>query len=349
MIRFESDYSEGAHQIILDKLQNTNMEQTPGYGEDSYCEAARGLIAAHLNGCQSDIHFLVGGTQTNLTLIAAALRPHQAVIAAASAHINTHETGAIEATGHKVISINTADGRLTDADIRQTYEDHWQDPTHEHIVQPALVYISQPTECGTIYSLQDLELLSNTCQELDLLLYVDGARLGFALAVQGEVPALADLARLTDAFYIGGTKVGALFGEALVINNQSLKRDFRYIIKQRGGLLAKGRLLGIQFQALFEHGLYFEISQYAVQQALRIKAACQAAGYDFLFDSYTNQQFPILPLDMIEKLQKHFAFHIWQKIDDSRSAVRFCTSWATPSEHVDTLIDHLQGGTYEQG
>lgn len=344
MIRFESDYSEGAHQKILNKLQETNLEQTPGYSEDQYCDAARGLITAHLNGQQADIHFLVGGTQTNLTLISAALRPHQAVIAAASAHINTHETGAIEATGHKVVTIESSDGKLTEADIRKTSTDHWQDPTHEHISQPALVYISQPTECGTMYSLQEVEALSQACRELDLLLYVDGARLGYSLVASDQAPVLADLAKLTDAFYIGGTKVGALFGEALVISNKSLAKDFRYIIKQRGGLLAKGRMLGLQFLALFDDDLYFEISKYAVDQAMRIKAACKEAGYDFLYDSYTNQQFPILPQEKIEKLQEHFAFHIWQQVGNNHAAVRFCTSWATPTQHVDVLIEHLQGG-----
>lgn len=341
MIRFESDYSEGAHQSIINKLQTTNLNQTPGYGEDIYCESARELIAARLGNCKADIHFLVGGTQTNLTLIAAALRPHQAVVAACSAHINTHETGSIEATGHRVIALETSDGKLTTADIKQLHYDHWHDPTREHITQPALVYISQPTECGTVYSLQELKNISKACKELGLLLYVDGARLGYALAAEVKTPDLADLAMLTDAFYIGGTKVGALFGEALVISNQTIKHDFRYIIKQRGGLLAKGRLLGLQFQALFEDNLYLELSRHAVEQAMRIKAACQATGYAFLYDSFTNQQFPIMPLDKIKTLQQHFSFHIWQQLDDGRAAIRFCTSWATPTIHVDALIKHL--------
>ena len=302
MIRFECDYGEGAHPRILERLAATNMEQTAGYGEDPHCEAARGYIRELCRMPDADVHFLVGGTQANLTVIAAALRPHQGVIAAESGHINVHETGAIAATGHKVITVPGENGKITAGEVRGVCDSHWRDPTHEHIAQPAMVYISNPSEIGTIYTLAELEEISKVCRKCGLPLFMDGARLGYGLACELCDYTLADIAALCDVFYIGGTKVGALFGEAVVITDAALKRDFRYIMKQRGAMLAKGRLLGIQFEALFEDGLYFEISRQATELAMKLRAACTAKGYPFLVDSMTNQQFPILPNSQIERL-----------------------------------------------
>ncbi|WP_418445684.1 threonine aldolase family protein [Cloacibacillus evryensis] len=341
MIRFECDYGEGAHPRILERLAATNMEQTAGYGEDPHCEAARGYIRELCRMPDADVHFLVGGTQANLTVIAAALRPHQGVIAAESGHINVHETGAIEATGHKVITVPGENGKITAGEVRGVCDSHWRDPTHEHIAQPAMVYISNPSEIGTIYTLAELEEISKVCRKCGLPLFMDGARLGYGLACELCDYTLADIAALCDVFYIGGTKVGALFGEAVVITDAALKRDFRYIMKQRGAMLAKGRLLGIQFEALFEDGLYFEISRQATELAMKLRAACTAKGYPFLVDSMTNQQFPILPNSLIERLKVKFAFSLWQPTDAAHTAVRFCTSWATKEEHLDELIAEL--------
>ena len=341
MIRFECDYGEGAHPRILERLAATNMEQTAGYGEDPHCEAARGYIRELCRMPDADVHFLVGGTQANLTVIAAALRPHQGVIAAESGHINVHETGAIEATGHKVITVPGENGKITAGEVRGVCDSHWRDPTHEHIAQPAMVYSSNPSEIGTIYTLAELEEISKVCRKCGLPLFMDGARLGYGLACELCDYTLADIAALCDVFYIGGTKVGALFGEAVVITDAALKRDFRYIMKQRGAMLAKGRLLGIQFEALFEDGLYFEISRHATELAMKLRAACTAKGYPFLVDSMTNQQFPILPNSLIERLKVKFAFSLWQPTDAAHTAARFCTSWATKEEHLDELIAEL--------
>ena len=338
MIYFNSDYTEGAHPLVLQKLVDTNLEQTSGYGTDDYCRQAADKIKAACGRQDIDVHFLMGGTQTNLTLISAALRPHQGVVSAATGHISCHESGAIEATGHKVLSLTGLDGKLTAAQIRDVFAKHWQDENHEHAVQPKMVYISNSTELGTIYSKTELVAISQACRDNGLILYLDGARLGYALAAPGndlDLPAIADLC---DAFYIGGTKVGALFGEALVITRQDLKADFRYLIKQKGGMLAKGRLLGLQFLALFENGLYNDIARSAVSLALQIKAACQKKGYPFLIESVTNQQFPIIPDAALEIIGKEFTYGFWERIDETHSAVRFCTSWATKEEDVQRLI-----------
>lgn len=337
MIRFDCDYLEGAHPLILRKLAETNMEQTIGYGCDPHCERAVELIKKACGKNDCDVHFLVGGTQTNTTVICAALRPHQGVISADTGHINVHESGAIEATGHKVISLPSPDGKLTAEAIKNCYDVHWNDECHEHIVQPGMVYISQPTEKGTVYSKTELEEIYSVCRKCGLLLYIDGARLGYALASEGCDTTLADIAANCDAFYIGGTKIGALFGEALVINNDNLKKDFRYLIKQKGGLLAKGRLLGIQFEVLFENGLYFEISARAIEAAKRIRGIFENHGCKFLSDSKTNQQFPILKNGEIEKLYEDFSFEKWCAINENETAVRFCSSWATTDENLDAL------------
>ena len=263
MIYFNNDYSEGCHPAVLEALTKTNLEQTPGYGEDCYCRRAADKIRALCGREDLYVQFLVGGTQTNLTVIAAALRPHQGALGPESAHINVHETGAVEATGHKVLSVPSANGKITAKQVRDTVKAHREDSSFEHMVQLKLVYISNPTEYGTLYSLAELEALSEACRELGLYLFLDGARLGYGLAAKGNDVTMEDLARLCDVFYIGGTKVGALFGEAVVISNPAIAEDFRYLIKQRGGMLAKGRLLGVQFDALLEDDLYFKIAEQA--------------------------------------------------------------------------------------
>ncbi|GAA4724740.1 threonine aldolase family protein [Brevibacillus fulvus] len=342
MIRFENDYTEGAHERILQRLWDTNYEQTPGYGTDEHCEKARAYIRKACDREDIDVHFLVGGTQTNMTVIASILRPYQGAVSATTGHIAVHETGAIEATGHKVLTLPSDDGKIRAEQVRELYDAHWNDATHEHIVQPGLVYISHPTENGTTYTKAELEALSKVCRECGLPLFMDGARLGYGLAAKGNDLSLADIARLCDVFYIGGTKVGALFGEAVVITNDALKKDFRYMIKQRGGLLAKGRLLGIQFETLFENGLYGELSRHAVEMAMMIREAFVQKGFSLRYDSTTNQQFPILPDEVLTELGKTYSFSFWEKIDDNHSAVRFCTSWATKKENVEKLIEDIR-------
>ena len=341
MYQFQCDYSEGAHKRIMDRLIETNFEQTVGYGEDSYCAEARNTIKAVLGREDADVHFLVGGTQANATVISSVLRPHQGVLCAGTGHINVHETGAIEHSGHKVMAIPSVNGLLSAESIREAMEKHLAEDGPEHTVQPGMVYISFSSEVGTVYSLEQLTSISNTCKEYGLPLFIDGARMGYGLASEGCDVTISDIAALADIFYIGGTKQGALFGEAVVIVNESLKKDFRYFIKQNGGMLAKGRLLGIQFQTLFEDGLYFELSSHAVSLALRIRDAFAAKGYGFLVQSPSNQQFPILPNDVLERLAKDFKFSIWKKVDQTHTAVRFCTSWATSQEAVMELIKSI--------
>lgn len=342
MLRFDCDYNEGAHPRILEKLVQTNYEQTQGYGEDGYCKAAIHLIKEKCSRQDIDIHFFVGGTQTNLTFISAALRPHQGAISAVSGHINVHESGAIEATGHKVIALPGSDGKLTAEQIQEACDSHFNDPTFEHMVQPKLVYISNPTETGSIYSKAELTALSEACRKNNLILYMDGARLGYALCAEGNDLDFPALSQLCDAFYIGGTKIGALFGEALVICNESLKKDFRYLLKQKGGMLAKGRLLGLQFITLFEDDLYFWMAKHANEMAKLIKEACIRKGYSFLCPSTTNQQFPIMPDEVLKKLKENYAYSYWQRVDEKHSAVRFCTSWATEKEAVLQLVKDIE-------
>lgn len=342
MIRFQCDYAEGAHPSILKMLEETNMEQTVGYGLDPHCEHARELIRNACNAPEADVHFLVGGTQTNYTVIRSVLRPHQGVVAAVTGHINVHETGAVEATGHKVLALESDDGKICAAQVRKLYEQHWADSDHEHMVQPGMVYISHPTENGTLYEKEELKELYETCRELGLPLFLDGARLGYGIMSEASTLTLPEIAKWTDVFYIGGTKVGALFGEAVVITNPALKQDFRYMIKQNGGMLAKGRLLGIQFEALFTDNVYFEIAGRADALAMKLKAAFLQKGYGLRYDSYTNQQFPILPNEHLEKLKDKYSYGFWEAVDDGHTAVRFCTSWATKEEAVDALIADLE-------
>ncbi len=338
MIRFECDYAEGAHPAIMDMLIKTNLEQTPGYGEDHYSDEARKLIR---NLCKDDtlaVHFMVGGTQTNFTVISAALRPYEGVLCAETGHINVHETGAVEATGHKVLPLKSSDGKIDSAQIETAVKAQLVDEAHEHIVKPGMVYISQPTECGTMYTREELKAISEVCHRYDIYLFVDGARLGYALASSQNNITLEDMAELTDVFYIGGTKVGLLFGEAVVIRNEELKKNFRYMIKQKGGMLAKGRLLGVQFGELMKGGLYIKISEEAVRLAMQIKKAFLDKGIKFLYDSPTNQQFPILSAEQIGILKREFAFSDIMDMGNGFRAVRFCTSWATRKCDVDELL-----------
>lgn len=341
MIYFNSDYCEGAHERILERLASTNREQTCGYGEDHYCLAAAEKIKEICGNGSLAVHFLVGGTQTNLTVIAAALRVHQGVIAAETAHINVHETGAIEACGHKVLALASEDGKITAGQIEECYQNHIQDESFEHIVQPKLVYLSQPTELGTLYTKQELAEIARVCKKNKLLLYLDGARLGYGLAAAGNDLEIRDIAELTDVFYIGGTKMGALFGEAVVIQNEAIKEDFRYIIKQKGGMLAKGRLLGIQFLTLFEGSLYQDMADHADRLADKLRVCFQKEGYSFLVENTTNQIFPILPDKVLSELSKKYGYSYQKRIDENSSAVRFCTSWATRPEDVEELIQDL--------
>ena len=342
MIYFHNDYSEGCHPKVLEKLTVTNLEQTPGYGEDAYCAQAADYIRKLCRNDNLAVHFLVGGTQANLTVIAAALRPHQAALGPVSAHINVHETGAVEATGHKVLSVPSADGKITAEQVRHVVLSHRASGSFEHEAQPKLVYISNPTELGTLYTLSELEALSATCKDLGLYLFLDGARLGYGMAAVDNDVTMPDLAHLCDVFYIGGTKVGALFGEAVVISNPAINEDFRYLIKQHGGMLAKGRLLGVQFLALMEDDLYFKLGAHAVKLANRIRETFSKLNVSYLVPGTTNQIFPILPDKLLDELSKNFMFTEMERVDDNHRAVRFCTSWASTVENVEALCNELE-------
>ncbi|MCQ2436808.1 MAG: beta-eliminating lyase-related protein [Clostridia bacterium] len=342
MIRFNSDYLEGAHPRILKRLSETNFEQTPGYGEDKYCESARNVIKDLCKAPNAYVQFIVGGTQTNMILLAAALRPHQGAVAAETGHIAVHESGAIEGTGHKVLTLPHKDGKISAGAVSELCRVHFADESFEHMVQPKVVYLSQPTEYGTLYTREELIAMRGVCDRWNLLLYVDGARLGYALEAPGNDVDLPFLAEVCDAFYIGGTKQGALFGEALVMMNDALKADFRYILKQKGAMLAKGRLLGLQFEELLKDGLYNETSRHAIRLAMKLKQALTDLGYPFYIDSPTNQQFPVMPDSAIEKLSRKYAFANFGRVDATHTCVRFCTSWWTPEENVDALIADLK-------
>ena len=342
MILFHNDYSEGCHEKVLEALVRTNAEQTAGYGEDLYCARAAEKIRKCCGREDAAVHFLVGGTQANLTVIASALRPHQGVLAADSGHINVHETGAIEATGHKVLWLPSLHGKIRAEQILEYVRLHRTDPSFEHTVQPKMVYISNPTEWGTLYSKAELEEIFAACRENGLYLFLDGARLGYGLMAKENDLSLEDIAWLCDVFYIGGTKVGALFGEAVVITDPALKEDFRYIIKQRGAMLAKGRLLGVQFDALMEDGLYFTISAHAARLAAKLRDCFTSLGYEFFMPPQTNQLFPILPGAVRAALAEKYTFIEMDWIDEDRRACRFCTSWATKEENVDALCADLQ-------
>ena len=348
MLRFECDYGEGAAPAVLDLMQKTNFDQTPGYGEDRYCAAAADKIRALCDAPDAAVHFFVGATQANLTVIDAALKPWQGALSADSGHIHVHETGAVEATGHKCLALPSKNGKITARQIRHAVEAHRANASHEHEVQPGLVYISNPTEVGTLYTKAELTEISAACYDLGLYLFVDGARMSYGLMSEANDLSLQDYAALCDVFYLGGTKCGALFGEAVVITNDDLKPDFRYAIKQHGGMLAKGRLLGEQFLALLNgedgsnNSLYFTLAAEADRQAMAIRQALEEKGVKRLHDSDTNQQFFILPDEWYETLSKDFSMSHMGKPDKAHTAVRICTSWATKPENVQALIDAVK-------
>ena len=341
MIYFRNDYSEGAHPKVLQALVETNLVSTPGYGCDEYCACARELLRERFACPNADVHFLVGGTQTNLTAAAAFLRPWEAIIAADTGHIAVHETGAIEATGHKVYVVPGVDGKLTSDAIRTAVRDH-QTGTEEHMVLPRMVYVSDSTELGTIYTRAELQALSDTCRELGLYLYLDGARMAMALTAQGNDLVPEDFAQLCDAFYLGGTKNALLFGEALVIVNNALKPYFRNVMKQHGGMLAKGRLLGVQFAAILQDDLWLQTARHANELAQRLAAALTAMGVPLYAASPTNQVFPIFTNAQVETLRQDFSFEFIARVDENHSAIRFVTSWATRPEDVETLLEAVR-------
>ena len=342
MYLFHNDYNQMCHPRILEKMAQLQSESMTGYGMDEHCQNAADLIRKKCNTEKAAVHFLVGGTQTNLIVIASALRPHQAVLAVHSGHINVHETGAIEATGHKVVAVASDDGKINAQQILDAAYAQQIDESAEHAVQIKMVYISNSTELGTTYTLAELEAISNACRQSGFYLFLDGARLGYALTATGNDITLADYARLCDVFYIGGTKCGAMFGEAVVITNAAIDCDFRYMIKQRGAMLAKGWLLGIQFEALFENDLYFHITANANEKADRLRAVLGEMNYPLLVPGTTNQVFPILPNTLLDRLSDEFTFLRQEVVDDAHTAVRFCTSWATGEEEISALCNAIR-------
>lgn len=338
---FGSDYLEGAHPLILQRLIETNMEKTSGYGTDEYCNMAKEKIRKACNSPEAEIHFLVGGTQTNATVIDALLKSYQGVIAAETGHVNTHEAGAIEFCGHKVLTLDQENGKINALSLKDFLKAYHSDANSEHMVMPGMVYISHPTECGTLYSKKELEEISSVCKEYNIPLYLDGARLVYGLAAYDTDVTLEVIANVCDVFYIGGTKVGALFGEAVVIPKKGLIPHFFTIIKQHGALLAKGRILGIQFDTLFTDDLYLEIGKNAIDMAEKLKIALINKGYKFYLESPTNQQFVILENNHMEKLAQEVSFSFWEVYDKNHTVVRFATSWATTENDVDQFIKLL--------
>ena len=341
MIYFDSDYMAGAHPKVMERLLETNYEQTTGYGTDAYTAKAVTLIREACGTPDARVHLLVGGTQTNATVIDGILARHEGVLAAESGHINVHESGAIEATGHKVLTLPSYQGKVSACDVRNFIKDFYSDETYEHMVAPGMLYISFPTEYGTVYSLEELKDISAACHEADIPLFIDGARLGFGLAASDVT--LKDIARLADVFYIGGTKVGALFGEAVVITNPDLLKHFTPLVKQHGALLAKGRLLGLQFEALFTEDLYFKIGEEAVRKALRLREIFEENGFPAAMDSPTNQQFFVLPNNVIDRLKENASFELWGPRGETETTVRFVTGWSTTDEDIETLKRLVSG------
>lgn len=332
---FMDDYSEGCHPAILKALADSNMQQQAAYGDDVYSQQARALLRGHIGNDDAAVYFIAGGTLTNLIVIASCLRPHEAVIAATTGHITMRETGAIEATGHKIIAMPTDDGKLTAQDIQAALDSNSHFP---HMTKPRMVYISNASELGTLYNKAELQALSVFCRDKGLLLFLDGARLGAALTAPKNDLTLPEITEWVDVFWIGGTKAGALLGEAVVIPNQVLAEDFDFHIKQRGALLAKGRVPGIQFAELFRDTLYFDLTRYANEMAEKLSVGIVGAGYSLLAETETNQVFPILPNALIERLQGKFSFYTWQAVDDETSVIRLVTSWATEEAQVDGFL-----------
>ena len=333
------DYSEGCHPNILKVLNSTNLIQQTAYGDDEYSIKARGLIREHIGHKNTPIYFVAGGTLANIMIASAALRSHEAIIAATTGHIVVRETGAIEATGHKIITVPTDDGKLKPKDIETTLANNAHYP---HMAKPRLVYISNATETGTVYTKTELQELSKVCKRNDLLLLLDGARLGVALTAEVNDLSMKDITDLCDVFWIGGTKAGSLIGEAIVIPNAKIADEFDFHIKQRGGLLAKGRLLGIQFVELFSTGLFFELSQHANAMAQKLSSAISQSGYRFTATTESNQLFPVLPNALVETLEQKYRFYIWEPAPDNHSVLRMVSSWATDEQQIDALISDIQ-------
>ena len=337
MISFESDYIAGAHPKILERFGETNMELLSGYGADPYCESARNKIRESCSCPEAEVEFLVGGTQTNSVVISTMLKDYEGVMAAKTGHVSAHEAGAIEFTGHEVLEIPQKEGKI-DSETLQTYiEDFYADENHEHMVFPGMVYISHPTEYGTLYTKNELEEISQICRTYHIPLFLDGARLGYGLMSRHADVTLQDIAKLCDVFYIGGTKVGALCGEAVVFTKHNKPQHFMNSVKKRGALLAKGRLLGVQFDTLFTDNLYFEISRHAIDMAEELKTVFEKKNVEFYLKSPTNQQFIILENEQMEKLKKHVAFGFWEKYDNTHTVVRFATSWSTTKDDLEAL------------
>lgn len=341
MLHFDSDYMEGAHPSILEALSKINFEQNPGYGTDAYCASAKEKIRKACGCPGADVYFLEGGTQTNSIVITSLLRPWEGVLSADTGHVSLHEAGAIEYHGHKVLTIPNTLGKISASQVRAYMEQFLADANHDHMVFPGMVYISHPTEYGTLYTKEELEQLHSVCREFSLPLFLDGARLGYGLAAADTDVTLETLAKTCDVFYIGGTKVGALFGEAVVVPDPAALPHFFTVIKQRGALLAKGWLLGLQFDCLFSENRYLNISRHALVLAEKLKKALLKKGYPLYLDSPTNQQFVILTKEQKERLSRIATFGFWENLDDGRCVVRFATSWATKEEDIDALIGQL--------
>lgn len=348
MISFESDYIAGAHPDVIRRLEETNLECLSGYGSDPYCEKAKEKIKEACCCLEAQVTFLVGGTQTNAVIISTMLNDYEGVVAAQTGHVSIHEAGAIEYTGHKVLEIPGVLGKIQVDTLRTYLQDYYADGNHEHMVFPGMVYISYPTEYGTLYSKKELTEISDLCGEYHIPLYIDGARLGYGLMSREADLTLSDIASLCDVFYIGGTKVGALCGEAVVFTKGNMPRHFITSVKKRGALLAKGRLIGVQFDTLFSNNLYFDISKHAIEMAEKLKAVFHKNNVDFYLESPTNQQFVILENDRMQKLEEEVKFSFWEKYDDSHTVVRFATSWSTTEEDIcrlDDLFSRLHIGT----
>ena len=341
MISFESDYTTGAHPRLLQRLAETNMEVLSGYGKDIYCETARKKIQEMCACPDADVFFLIGGTQTNAVVISSMLREYEGVIAAKTGHVSLHEAGAIEITGHKVLELSQVDGKLEASVIKQFLEQFYKDENHEHMVFPGMVYVSYPTEYGTLYTKKELTDISKVCKEYEIPLFLDGARLGYGLMSREADLSLEDIAELCDVFYIGGTKVGALCGEAVVFTKNNMPKHFVNHVKRHGALMAKGRLLGVQFDALFTDGLYFEISKNAIDMAEKMKDIFKEKGYRFYMESPTNQQFFIIENERLEKLKEKVRFGFWEKYDETHTVVRFASSWSTTEEDLKQLREIL--------
>ena len=343
MISFESDYIAGAHPEVLRKLTETNLESLPGYGSDPYCENAKRKIRETVGFPDAGIFFLTGGTQANAVVISALLADHEGVIAAKTGHISSHEAGAIEYTGHKVLELPQAEGKIVPETLEKYLADYYADENHEHMVCPGMVYLSHPTEYGTLYSKAELSHIAEICREYHLSLFLDGARLAYALTSRETDLSLPEIAALCDVFYIGGTKVGALCGEAVVFTKGNMPKHFLTSVKKRGALLAKGRLLGVQFDALFTDSLYFRIGRHAIEMAEKMKEIFRAHGIPFYIQSPTNQQFVVLENGQMERLAKKVAFSFWEKADDAHTVVRFATGWSTTEEDLRALDAALKG------